>query len=92
MRESEAMIRSIMTRRGPSAPALELLGIIRLAADDATEAKRLFEQAVYLEPARSASLLQLAMLSERANDLQRASTYWERARRAAAHVAQEPTR
>jgi hypothetical protein len=47
---------------------------------------------VYLEPARSASLLQLAMLSERANDLQRASTYWERARRAAAHVAQEPTR
>jgi chemotaxis protein methyltransferase WspC len=84
MGESEAMVRSIIAQRGPSAGAFELLGLIRMAANDVPGAKRLFEQAVYLEPARTASLLQLAMIGERAGDPHRAAAYWERARRASA--------
>jgi chemotaxis protein methyltransferase WspC len=84
MAESEAMVRSLIARRGPSAAALELLGLIRTSENDATGAKRLFEQAVYLEPDRAACLLQLAMLSERAGEAQRASMYWDRAHRASA--------
>ncbi len=88
--ESETMIRSIVARRGPSAPALELLGMIRIAANDTAGARRLFEQAVYLEPTRAASLLQLALISERAGDPRRASVLWDRARRASAGREQPP--
>jgi chemotaxis protein methyltransferase WspC len=84
MAESETMVRSLVARHGPSAAALELLGLIRISENDATGAKRLFEQAVYLEPDRAACLLQLAMLSERAGEAQRASMYWDRAHRASA--------
>jgi chemotaxis protein methyltransferase WspC len=90
MAESREMVRSIIARDGPSAVALELLGLVSIAADDVAGAKRLFEQAVYLEPQRAACLLQLAMISERAGDPQRASMYWDRARRASA--AWEPER
>ncbi len=83
LQDGEAMIRSIIARDGPSAAALELLGMIRMAAEDVPGARRLFEQAVYLEPARSTSLLQLAMIFERSGDTQRAAMLWERARRAA---------
>jgi chemotaxis protein methyltransferase WspC len=84
MAESEAVVRSLIAHRGPSAGALELLGLIRMAANDVPGAKRLFQQSVYLEPERAASLLQLAMISERAGDPHRAAAYWERARRASA--------
>jgi cytochrome c-type biogenesis protein CcmH/NrfG len=68
---------------------MELLGMIRMSANDTAGAKRLFEQAVYLEPTRSASLLQLALISERSGDARRAATYWDRARRAPADAGQE---
>ncbi len=83
LQDGESLIRSIISRRGPTAAALELLGMIRMAADDVPGARRLFEQAVYLEPARSTSLLQLAMISERSGDTRRAAMLWERARRGA---------
>ena len=83
--EAEAMIRAIVARDGPSAPTMELLGMIRMSVDDPAGAKRLFEQAVYLDPDRSASLLQLALISERDGDARRAAVYWERARRTAAN-------
>ncbi len=81
--DGEAMVRAIVARSGPSAGACELLGIIRLSLDDAAGAKRLFEQSVYLDPSRTTSLLQLAILSERSGDNRRADAYWDRARRAA---------
>jgi chemotaxis protein methyltransferase WspC len=82
MREAEVMVRTIIAERGPSAPAMELLGMIRMSMNDTDGAKRLFEQAVYLEPARAASLLQLALISERSGEARRAAIYWDRARRA----------
>lgn len=84
LQESESMVRSIMSLQSPSAPAFELLGLIRIAANDTAGAKRLFEQAVYLDPCRSTSLIQLAMMSERAGDERNASMFWARATRASA--------
>jgi chemotaxis protein methyltransferase WspC len=92
MAEGEAMARSIIARRGPTARALELLGMIRIAANDVAGARRLFEQAVYLEPERAASLLQLALLSERDGDSRRASMLWDRARRASGSAEKEAAR
>jgi len=82
--ESEALIRAILARSGPTAEALELLGMIRMAANDTVAARKCFEQAVYLEPGRTASLLQLAIISEGKGDSDRATTLWNRARRAPA--------
>ena len=82
--ESEALIRAILARSGPTADALELLGMIRMAANDTVAARTCFEQAVYLEPGRTASLLQLAIISEGKGDSDRATTLWNRARRAPA--------
>ena len=83
------MVKSIVARRGPSANALELLGMIHMSKNDPAGARRWFEQAVYLEPARSASLLQLALISERAGDARRAATCWDRARRSPAGEYEE---
>lgn len=82
MEDGEAMVRAIVARSGPTAGACELLGMIRLSLGDAAGAKRLFEQSVYLDPSRTTSLLQLAILSERSGDNRRADAYWDRARRA----------
>lgn len=86
--EAETMIRGIIAHTGPTAPAMELLGMIRMSVNDSESARRLFEQAVYLEPARSTSLLQLALISEQAGDARRAQNYWDRARRASAHKSE----
>jgi Flp pilus assembly protein TadD len=83
-RESEAIVRSILARRGPSADALELLGTIRMAGGDLPEAKRCFEQALYLEPSRTVSLLQLAIISEQGGDSRKAESLWNRVRRSTA--------
>lgn len=88
--ESEAIVRSILARQGPSAEALELLGMIRMASNDVPEARRCFEQAVYLEPSRTASLLQLAIISEGKGDARRAEALWNRARRSSAAGRKEP--
>jgi chemotaxis protein methyltransferase WspC len=90
--EGEAMVRSVIARRGLSADAVELLAMIRMSVNDTAGAKRLFEQAVYLEPSRSTSLLQLAIISERSGDTRRAASYWERARRASTGAKAEHTR
>lgn len=88
--DAEAMVRSVITRAGPSARALELLGMIRMAANDEAAAKKLFEQAVYLEPGRAASLLQLAIISERQGNAGAAGRLWDRSRRASGEKERRP--
>lgn len=80
--ESEQVIREVLARKGPSAPALELLGTLRRASGDPAGAKTAFEQALYLEPSRPTSLLQLAMILENAGDQAKADRVWDRLRRA----------
>jgi chemotaxis protein methyltransferase WspC len=88
-REVETMIRSIIARRGPSASAFELLGMIRMTENDMGAAKRFFEQAIYLDPAQVTSLLQLAIIHERLGDSHRASVLWDRALRTESDMARE---
>lgn len=90
--ESEAMVRAIVLKHGPSAEALELLGMIRMAANDAAEAKSCFERSLYLDPSRTACVLQLAMICESAGDHRRAETLWNRARRTSETAKQERRR
>lgn len=80
--ESEVMVRAIMSRSGPTAGGMELLGMLRLAQNDAAGARTHFEKAVYLDPERATSLLQLAVISESSGDARKAANYWDRARRA----------
>lgn len=80
--ESEELARLILARKGPSADVLELLGTLRQAQSDSAEARRLFEQALYLEPGRPASLVQLAVIHERRGDHAKAELLWDRVRRA----------
>ncbi|MBX3381424.1 MAG: hypothetical protein KF805_15120 [Phycisphaeraceae bacterium] len=82
IRESETMIRSIIARKGPTAAALELLGTLRQALADPEGARVLFEQALYLEPTRTTSLLQLALIHEKNGESAKAERLWERVRRA----------
>lgn len=82
--ESEALLRSIMARKGPSAEGLELLGTLRQASNDAGGAKQLFEQALYLEPNRPTALLQLALIHEKLGERVQAERMWERMKRATA--------
>lgn len=79
--ECETVLRDLLARRGPGAEALELLGMVRMAARDEPGARACFERALYLEPDRAASLLQLAMIYERRGELRRAGVFWDRARR-----------
>lgn len=88
-RECADMLEALIARSGPSADALELLGTILMAHNDMASARKRFEQAVYLEPDRAASILQLAMIYEKSGDSRRAEACWERARRAAAGKAPE---
>lgn len=88
-RESEDMLRALLAKNGPSADVLELLGAILMVQNQTTAARKCFEQAIYLEPGRAASILQLAMIYEKSGDTARAAACWDRARRAAAGNAPE---
>ena len=54
---------------GPSAQAFFLLGIIRDAANDASQAEKLFRKALYLEPNHEETLVFLSLLAEKAGDI-----------------------
>jgi chemotaxis protein methyltransferase WspC len=69
---------------GPSARALFLLGVIRQATGDRTQAEACFQKTVYLEPRHEEALLSLALLAHRRGDVDAAKNYRRRAERAAA--------
>lgn len=77
--EAESIARSVVATHGPSADASELLGLIAAARDERDAARRAFEHAIFLEPQRSESLLQLALLLERDGDVRRAAALRRRA-------------
>ncbi len=89
LQECEEMLRALLAKTGPTAEALELLGMIRMGANDPGGAKACFTQALYLEPQRTASILQLAMIYEQQGDGRRAEAFWNRARRSGAADTQE---
>jgi chemotaxis protein methyltransferase WspC len=76
-RQSEEHLR----QHGPSAVWYYLLGIIRDSLGQPDEALRLLRKAVYLDPENVESLIYLALLAERAGDLDGAANYKRRARK-----------
>lgn len=79
---SESILTRLIARRKPDAAALELLGLVRLSREDRRQARACFEHAIAIDPERPASLLQLAMLCEKAGDAAAARQYWSRVRHA----------
>lgn len=66
---------------GPSADWYYLLGIIRESQGESEEAFKFFRKAVYLDPDHADSLIQLALLAERAGNADSAENYKRRARK-----------
>jgi chemotaxis protein methyltransferase WspC len=74
--------RTILEADGPAADVLELLGHLHLSLGDEEAAHECFFRAIYLEPAREASLVQLAIIADRRGHADEAARYRRRARRA----------
>lgn len=67
-----------------SVDLLELLGTLHLATGHFADAEAALRQAVYLDPANAAALVQLGVLAERRGDAELAERYRTRAARASA--------
>ena len=74
-----------LARRGPSAAAFHLMGVIHQAVGRRGEAERCFHKAVYLDPRHDEALLALALLAERRGDRTSALGFRRRAERALRH-------
>ncbi len=81
--EATLLCEEHIRRNGPSAPALFLLGVIRQATGDRSQAEACFQKTVYLEPRHAEALLSLALLAHRRGDSDAAANYKRRAERAA---------
>ena len=57
-----------LRKHGPSAQAFHLLGLIRAAAGNATEARQYYRKALYLDQNHHATLVHLALLLEQQGD------------------------
>jgi chemotaxis protein methyltransferase WspC len=68
-------------RYGPSANAFHLLGLVRDAAGDTTDASRYYRKALYLDPEHHETLVHLAFLVEQRGDRAGAQVLRNRARR-----------
>lgn len=80
--EALALCERDIARRGPSAAALHLMGVIHQAAGRRAEAERCFHKAVYLDPKHDEALLALALLAEGRGDRAGALGFRRRAERA----------
>lgn len=76
-RRSEEHLR----RHGPAAEWYYLLGIIRDSQGQSEEALKLLRKAVYIDPENMESLVYLALLAERAGDLDGAANYKRRVKK-----------
>ncbi len=80
--EAARICEAHLRQHGVSARAYYLLGLIRNAAGAESQATEYYRRALYLEPAHHETLVQLALLSEKAGDADRARVLHERAERA----------
>jgi chemotaxis protein methyltransferase WspC len=76
-----AVCERIIRRKGPTAGAFFLMGMIRQAAGERAPAEDCFKKAVYLDPTHTDALLALALLAERRGDFGQAAGYRRRLER-----------
>lgn len=72
-----------LRQKGPSAEAFHLLGLVREAAGQSTEAETFWRKALYLEPQHLEALTHLALLCERRGEEREARLLRQRSMRAA---------
>jgi chemotaxis protein methyltransferase WspC len=72
-----AQCESHLARKGPSAAAFCLLGVIKQANGDPRGARESFDKAVYMDASHYEALSHIALLSEHAGD-DKAASYWRR--------------
>lgn len=79
--EAEACCEEHLRRRGPSAPAFFLMGLVRDATGRPGEAAAFYRKALYLDPNHYDSQIQLALLMEKQGDSAGAQVIRNRSRR-----------
>ncbi len=80
--EAAATCERLIHTEGPSAQAYYLLGVIREAAGDSTQAETFWRKALYLEPKHLEALTHLSLLLERRGEKQEAQRMRQRVERA----------
>src|SRR5262249_24754307 len=80
--EAALLCEQLLRRRPPPVAALYLLGVVRQAQGRLAEARRCYDQVLYLEPTHHEALIHLALLAESDGDGARAAHYRRRAGRA----------
>jgi chemotaxis protein methyltransferase WspC len=84
--EAIAVCQRYLQRKGLSAAAYSLMGMICQAAGDRERAADCFQKAVYLDPGHDEALLALALLAERRGDYGAAASLRQRAWRSLAQI------
>ncbi len=87
--EAARLCEKYLQEDGPSAKWFYLLGVIRDSQGLQEEAMRFFRKAVYLDPEHVESLAQLALLAERAGNIETAENYKRRVRRIEEQISEK---
>lgn len=82
LNEAAELCNLLIKQRDSQADAHYLLGVVREAAGNTTEAQQLFRKAVYLDPAHAKALTHLSIIASRTGDEQSAQRLRDRAERA----------
>lgn len=80
--EAAQICEALLTQSEHQSDAHYLLGLVREAAGNSSEAEQLFRKAVYLDPDHFEALTHLSVLADRCGDKQRAQRFKDRAIRA----------
>jgi len=80
--DAAALCEAHLREQGPSAQAYYLLGLVRDADGDTSQAVAHYRKALYLQPKHGDALLQLSLLAEKSGDATAARLLRQRARRA----------
>ena len=80
--EAAELCQAHLREQGPSARTYYLLGLVRDAGGETSQAVTCYRKALYLEPNHHEALLQLVLLAEKDGDLAKARLLRQRARRA----------
>jgi chemotaxis protein methyltransferase WspC len=79
--EAATCCETVLRAQGPSAAAFYVLGLVRDATGNQSEAEKYYRKALYLEPCHAEALIQLALLIETRGDRAGAQVLRNRARR-----------
>ncbi|UCD66545.1 MAG: hypothetical protein JSW69_02685 [Deltaproteobacteria bacterium] len=81
LKKATEICEEYLNQSGPSAHAFFLLGIIHDAANDTSQAEKLFRKALYLEPNHEETLVFLSLLAEKSGDTSEANNLRQRIER-----------